>query len=351
MICRCPSPRHRCRYSHRSPRSCRSVGCVKARSIWHRQGLNAVPAAPPRTSTSTMAVVARSPRSARHRRSRTIASRGAVMAAIISLVVMTTGAARPTSAAETPLPSPTNSLLPTPTLRPSQTPTPHNATPRTATASATQPRPAPPCGFADVTTVFPRGRAALSVLDTTFRLPSGWHPPSLTRVQGGLQLQQPAAEAWRKMRSAAANVGIRMVLISAYRSEAYQHTVFNRSARKNGRAHALRYVARPGHSEHQLGMTVDLGTAAGVALEAEPQAAPKTRAAKLATWLAKNAADYGWVRSYPQGMQGKTCYASEPWHWRFVGVSEARAWKGQRFTLREFLWLKRFAAPGSAVAP
>lgn len=202
-----------------------------------------------------------------------------------------------------------------------------------------------------MTTVLPSGSATLAVLDTRYRLPKGWRPTALVDVQPGKRLQPHAARAWQQMRSAAHAAGLRLALISAYRSETYQHTVFNRSAKRNGRAHALRYVARPGHSEHQLGLTVDLGTAAGVALEAEPVAHPKTRAQRTAAWLAANAATYGWVRSYPTGMQARTCYASEPWHWRYVGPAEAAAQQRQRTTLREFLWTKRFPTPASAVLP
>jgi zinc D-Ala-D-Ala carboxypeptidase len=100
----------------------------------------------------------------------------------------------------------------------------------------------------------------------------------------------------------------------------------------SGAAAARRASARPGHSEHQLGTTLDLGTDA---------AAPWTMdfaATGTGRWLAAHAVDFGFVVSYPEGPSDATCYDAEPWHVRWVGRDRAAAVTMSRLTLREWLW-------------
>lgn len=207
------------------------------------------------------------------------------------------------------------------------------------TPSATK---APQCRIGDVVTRLATPDGRLAVLDTTHRLPKGWKPPHLSWVNKSQQLQLDAASAWRKLRLKAAVSGITINIVSAYRTDGHQQTVFNRNVTKHGRAHALKYVARPGHSEHQLGLTVDIGLTVGSALRAEPTSGkPQTKAQRAANWLRDHAAEHGWVRSYPAGAVARTCYESEPWHWRYIGIAEAAKYKASGLTLREYLWRKR----------
>jgi D-alanyl-D-alanine carboxypeptidase len=84
----------------------------------------------------------------------------------------------------------------------------------------------------------------------------------------------------------------------------------------------LRSAARPGHSEHQLGTTIDVE--GGEA------------------WLASNAWRYGFVMSYPpEHSQGTTCYKPEAWHFRYVGRDAARAIRESGLSLRAWLWKRQ----------
>ncbi|MEI7655670.1 MAG: M15 family metallopeptidase [Actinomycetes bacterium] len=215
-----------------------------------------------------------------------------------------------------------------------------NAAAPRQTQSHLAPPAAPPsaCRYSDKTTYFPQGSPTYAVLDTALRLPSGWKPASLVKISAGATLQPSAAKAWRDMRKAAKRAGVTLHAVSAYRSESYQLTVFNRNVRRHGRAHALKFVARPGHSEHQLGLTVDIGYAPGTAVTSEVLVHPKTRNQKVAAWLGARAWRYGWVRSYPKGKVAATCYESEPWHWRYVGPAKAADVRAARVTLRSYLW-------------
>ena len=120
--------------------------------------------------------------------------------------------------------------------------------------------------------------------------------------------------------AAAAAAGHKLYATSAYRSYADQVTTFAQIERGRGRAHALRVAARPGHSEHQLGTTIDFG----------PRSAWP--------WLAANAHKFGFVLSYPKGKTRLTGYAYEPWHFRYFGRVRAGAIHSSRLTAREWLW-------------
>ncbi len=54
-------------------------------------------------------------------------------------------------------------------------------------------------------------------------------------------------------------------------------------------------------------------------------------------WLAGNAHLYGFAMSYPEGGEEITGYIFEPWHYRYIGVEEATAWKSSGKTLKEYL--------------
>jgi LAS superfamily LD-carboxypeptidase LdcB len=122
---------------------------------------------------------------------------------------------------------------------------------------------------------------------------------------------------------------------SAYRDYAEQRWTFWYWVRQLGYDQALVSSARPGHSEHQLGLAIDFTTSHGEDPWLYRDFARETSAGK---WLAANAWRYGFIMSYPLGKLAKTCYAYEPWHYRYVGVEEAAAVHDSGLTLREWLW-------------
>lgn len=134
--------------------------------------------------------------------------------------------------------------------------------------------------------------------------------PSYRVNRSGLHLRADAAEALEAMAAAARAEGLVLTVSSAYRSFAYQAQVYERLVRQLGQEAADRVSARPGHSEHQLGRALDFGSIddsfAGTA---------------EGRWLAANAGRFGWVLSYPDGLEDVTGYKWESWHYRYVGVA------------------------------
>jgi hypothetical protein len=132
----------------------------------------------------------------------------------------------------------------------------------------------------------------LVTVDASARLAAG----------GAFQLRVEAQPALAALIDAAARASFTIAIGSAHRTYAEQSMLWDQySATEPGRA------ARPGHSEHEAGLAVDLGFV--------PDAG--------ANWTAANAWQFGFVLSYPQHDQKTTGFRYEPWHFRFVGSAIA----------------------------
>ena len=148
--------------------------------------------------------------------------------------------------------------------------------------------------------------------------PRGFVPPDLVRVPvphtNPPLLRREAAAAVVRLVRAADAAGVPLLAISAYRSFAAQQRVYGEDLRRFGRPGADRQTARPGFSEHQTGLAIDLGARSGrCALAACFGSIPEGR------WIASNAWRFGFVLRYPKGAEAITGYEYEPWHLRYVG--------------------------------
>ncbi|KRE79329.1 hypothetical protein ASG71_04340 [Arthrobacter sp. Soil763] len=143
--------------------------------------------------------------------------------------------------------------------------------------------------------------------------PATYVPARLVRIQSE-RLRSEAADAYKQLAKAAKAAGVNIVPVSGYRSYSQQASLYDSYVRQYGQATADTLAARPGFSEHQTGLTMDIGNASGVcALEA---CFANTPAGK---WAAQNGANYGFIIRYPAGAEAVTGYTYEPWHLRFVG--------------------------------
>jgi LAS superfamily LD-carboxypeptidase LdcB len=184
---------------------------------------------------------------------------------------------------------------------------------------------------------------ATSVLDPMYRLSSSYKPTNLVRItwrgvispKGGYWLKREAADALSAMFTEAKRAKISLKILSAYRSYTTQVRVFANWVAKSGLQQARKYSAVPGHSEHQLGTTVDIGSLTGVAWSN-----PKFATSPTALWLEAHAYKFGFVRSYPAGAANiaLSCYGAEAWHWRYVGKSLAYEIVCSAQVPRIFLW-------------
>lgn len=144
--------------------------------------------------------------------------------------------------------------------------------------------------------------------------------PQLVRVndladsdaKGKHRISAEMQSALRELLQAARTAGHKLRIESAFRSYEEQAKLFA-TIKEIGRA------ARPGHSEHQLGSTVDLHLPTAAAI----------------SWLAENAAEFAFALSYPQNKQRITGYRPEAWHIRYVGRDLARELRAGKLTLEE----------------
>jgi zinc D-Ala-D-Ala carboxypeptidase len=133
-----------------------------------------------------------------------------------------------------------------------------------------------------------------------------------------VKMRADAAAAWRQLIDQAAAAGVGIIPISGFRSVEYQEMLFWKAVAKHGSEDAaVRWVARPGCSEHHTGLAIDLGDEAHPACDVEPpfEETPAFH------WLEINAARFGFELSYPRDNPRGVHY--EPWHWRFIGTPEA----------------------------
>lgn len=202
--------------------------------------------------------------------------------------------------------------------------------------------PPPACAYKDLTTSRRSyGHYATTLLDTVYMLTRTYYPSDLvgTGLSGGGSVRRVALADLRAMDLAARAAGARFAVRSAFRSFATQVATFNQWVSLVGYSAALRTSARPGHSEHQLGTTVDFQSYGGAA----PWTYSDWAATKAGAWLKANAWKFGWVMSYPKGKAATTCYSYEPWHFRYVGRDEAKLIHSTGLAPREWIW-KRYGS-------
>lgn len=144
--------------------------------------------------------------------------------------------------------------------------------------------------------------------------PLDYVPANLVDIGNGYLLRSEAAEAYKTMSTSAATAGHTLVPVSAYRSYDTQVVVYNRWVSQLGQAEADIQSARPGYSEHQTGLAIDINTAV-------PEDHFENHPA--GQWLAANSWQYGFVLRFPSGKQSITGYIFEPWHYRYIGVKAA----------------------------
>ncbi len=170
---------------------------------------------------------------------------------------------------------------------------------------------------------------SLSVLvNKNYSLPEDYEPDDLVFLEVPLYnndksneanyLRKEAADALKELFTAAQKEGYELIARSGYRSYATQASLYGRYVEQDGVEAADTYSARPGHSEHQTGLTIDItsdGVHGGLT-----ESFGETEEGK---WVAENAYRFGFIVRYPQDRTAETGYQYEPWHLRYVGVQAA----------------------------
>lgn len=183
--------------------------------------------------------------------------------------------------------------------------------------SQTTPAPEPSTsGMLSVLTLVNK-RIAISPLSYS---PSNLTSPDVTKRSGAV-IDARAAQSLEEMFAAAKDDGHSLMLSNAFRSYTTQQTLYNNYVARDGQAAADTYSARPGHSEHQTGLAADIIVPSGTcSLEACFGDLPEGK------WLAENSYKYGFIIRYTKTNKAEAGYTYEPWHIRYIGVSDATAY-------------------------
>lgn len=148
---------------------------------------------------------------------------------------------------------------------------------------------------------------------------------------GAGSLRPEAARQFRAMADAAWLDGVTLYSVSAYRSYATQTATYNRYLTQYSQQTVDEFSARPGHSEHQTGLALDINVA---------QTSAHFEQTEEYAWLVEHCADFGFILRYPQGKEFITGYRFEPWHYRYVGYEIAHLCMEQGLTYEEYIALQ-----------
>ncbi len=154
------------------------------------------------------------------------------------------------------------------------------------------------------------------VVNKTYTVPAFYNPGGLT---------DECADAFAKMQAAAGAENVILYEASGFRSYETQEGLYDSYVQKDGQDAADRYSARPGSSEHQTGLAIDLNDVSDTFGET-----PEGK------WVAAHCAEYGFILRYPEGKEEATGYMYEPWHIRYVGEEFAQKLTDSGLCLEEY---------------
>ncbi|RFB18581.1 D-alanyl-D-alanine carboxypeptidase family protein [Bacillus sp. HNG] len=141
-----------------------------------------------------------------------------------------------------------------------------------------------------------------------------------------------AADALEQLFAGASNDGITLHAQSGYRSYGTQNMLYDSYVRAHGEEEASTFSAKPGQSEHQTGLAMDV-TSDSV----DNQLVQEFGETVEGKWVAEHAAEFGFIIRFQQGKEDITGYMYEPWHLRYVGVEHAKYMTEHGLTLEEYL--------------
>ena len=168
------------------------------------------------------------------------------------------------------------------------------------------------------------------------KLNSDFIPNNLVEVKycslDNFYLEEETANAYEQMYLDSINDGLNISIRSAYRSYDEQKELYNTYLKLYGKSYVDKYVALPGHSEHQTGLAIDLES-----LECDI-----FRNSKEYLWVKENTYKYGFIIRYQEGKEKITGYGAEEWHIRYVGKNAAEYIYKNNITFEEYydLFLK-----------
>lgn len=178
------------------------------------------------------------------------------------------------------------------------------------------------------------GEWNLILVNKNHKIPYNYSP-ELIELSNGEKVDARIYPDLQKMFDDARAAGLQLFVRDGYRTGDEQKAIMNDKiaayetegySKKEAKALAKTYVAEPGTSEHELGLSVDINAeSSGTSQDA------------VYEWLDENAYKYGFIKRYPADKTDITGIDNEPWHYRYVGYEAAKEMKEQNLCLEEYL--------------
>ena len=149
-----------------------------------------------------------------------------------------------------------------------------------------------------------------------------------TYAYAGRKILPEVNEAFIKMYKDALKDDIKLYVVSAFRSYQYQSQLYTNYIATYGEEYANTVSARPGYSEHQTGLALDILS--------DNVEMSEFKDTKAYSWLKDNAYKYGFIMRYPEGKEYLTGYAFEAWHYRYLGTDLAQKVYDEGITYDEY---------------
>ena len=168
-------------------------------------------------------------------------------------------------------------------------------------------------------------KGILVLMNKYLKLPDNYEPSDLETISstyfisgnaGVRKLRKEAKQAFEKLSADAIKNGTPVYGQSAYRSFSRQKSLYDRAVNNYGVKQADSDTARPGHSEHQTGLAIDVSSTKGGNMGSFGNT-------KSYTWMQNNAHKYGFIMRYPKNQTNITGFIYESWHYRYVGIDVA----------------------------
>ena len=144
----------------------------------------------------------------------------------------------------------------------------------------------------------------------------------------GIYLVEEARDNFYKLVDKAKEEGLTIRAISAYRGYTYQKRLYDKYVEADGVNKADTYSARPGYSDHQTGLVVDVDNTIS--------SFENFTNTKEYQWMLDNSYKYGFILRYPSAKESITTYQFESWHYRYVGLKLAKKIKASNLTFDEY---------------
>lgn len=173
----------------------------------------------------------------------------------------------------------------------------------------------------------------LILVNKVYYLEEDFEVPNIVNMSvmyafSGRQIRQDVYYSFIDMAKAAKKEGLTLVANSTFRTYEAQEKTYTYYKVNKGSAYADDYAARPGHSEHQTGLAIDISTLNSTADNFEDTEEFK--------WLSENAYKYGFILRYPKDKEHLTGFAYESWHYRYVGKDVAKKIYEENITFDEY---------------